>query len=170
MFDENYDLLSSNENRQLFIMEYILKNEENYKNFVLIDSMTGNEISEGYPTDEFTIAYYPYKLFNIEYKKFFNEDFDVYNMKKLPNEQYKYDKSNDYVYYYNRRSDSNGKYVSNMTVEDTIYDEETKEYTSSINMIYSERLATEIGSTSGKATIIYTIVNENYILKSFIVK
>ena len=166
---KNIDYLSTIEDKQMFVMEYILSNQENYKNFVVI-SVPGGEITSDSPTNQATLAYYPYSLFNQEYKKFFDKDFDASKRIKAAGSDNKYNENEQYVYYANRRPGRNGQYVSNMTVEDTKYDENTKTYTALVNMTYSDKLAQQIGVNSEKAEITYSINNSNIILKTFIIK
>ena len=167
---KNIDYLSTIEDKQVFVMEYILNNQENHKNFIVLNAVSGEKLTNASPTDQMTIAYYPYSLFNQEYKKFFGEDFDATKRIKAPGSNNEYDKSEQYIYYSNRRPGRNGQYVSKMTVEDTKLDDTTKIYTALVNMTYSDTLSQEIGVNSEKAEITYTIENSNIILKTFIIK
>ena len=160
------ELLLSSNDKELFVMEYILKDENNFKDFIVLDAVTGEKI-DGSPTQEVTNVYYPYNLFNEVYKKFFNTNFDVKDKIRAAGGENEYDNSDDYLYYPNRRPGRNGLSITKMNVISNNYDEQTKKYTADINMIYSERLAEQLGSKSSNAKLVYTIENGNIIMESF---
>ena len=164
------DYLKNVDDRQTFIMEYILKDKNNEKNFVKVNGESNQKDDSLDVYHETTIAYYPYNLFNVEYKKIFGENFKAADRVTTVDGATTYDKSEDYVYYINKRAGFNGYYVTNMKVENTSYNESNNNYKATINMSYSDRLSESIGAKSETAEIIYTIVNNNIILKSFIIK
>lgn len=165
----NKDFLEDISNRQLFVMEQILNNTDSYKDFIVLNGFSLEETDELDPTDETSISYYPYDLFNIEYKKYFGEDFKV-SKAKVSNSKTKYDSDSNYVYYENKRSGANGLYVSSITIENVEYDTNTKTYTASISLNYSERAIQNLGIDSNQATLSYLRDNDSIILKSLIVK
>lgn len=163
----NVNLLEDEEARQMFVMEYILNNPENYEKFTVLDAMT-HEIIGGSPTQEFTSSYLKYDDFNLVYKSFFNADFDL---SKAHTSDTFLDESGDYVYYINRRYGANGLYAEQGKATEVIYDETTNTYTASIEIVNSERLADTIGSSITNAEIIYNKDNNgNIILISFILR
>ena len=165
---KNVNLLASEENRQLLTMEYILKDLSNNKNFVVLKN--GKEVTDNKnPIDINVLAYYPYNNYNIIYKKLFNKDFNQAN-KKISTTNNQYDKSNDYVYYYNNRKNMDNLLVDSFKVESTSYDESTLKYTASVNMKYNTLLATKVGTPSDEVTVIYTLVNNEIIIESFMIK
>lgn len=163
------DYLSLNEDKEVFVLEYILQNKDNDKNFVVLNAVDGEKIDAS-PRDDMTNAYYPYNLFNKEYKKFFNENFDVNKRIISTGGDSEYDKSKEYIYYPNRHMGANGLYVKKMEVVNTKYDETSNKYTASIKMTYSDRLKEDTNKESEDATLVYTINNGNIIMESFIVK
>ena len=64
---ENF--IGNTSNRQLFVMQQILKDENNNSNFIILDSEGKDSNEKMSPSDEYVMAYYPYDLFNQEYKK-----------------------------------------------------------------------------------------------------
>lgn len=165
----NKNLIEKTEDKQLFVMEKILENKENEKKFVVINPNTNEEDKDLLPTEDATIAYYPYNEFNTEYKKYFNEDLKSEEAKKsgLNNS---YDKDSKYVYYENKRSGANGQYVEKMTIDSITYDSQNKKNIATITITYSERQAQKLGYNSDKAEIQYKRQGENIILESLIVK
>ena len=65
----NYDYLNSIENKQLFTMEYILSYSDNFNEFVVLSASDYKKIDVS-PTDDFTIAYLDYNIFNKYYNQF----------------------------------------------------------------------------------------------------
>ena len=118
------------------------------------------------PSDEYVMAYYPYDLFNQEYKKYFSDNFDLDN-RVVSSLNTKYDK--DYVYFDNRHPGSNGVYVSMITSDKVEY--KKGEYIASIKATYSTRLADILDKETSNGIISYTKDGDNnIILKSFILK
>lgn len=158
----NEDLLDNYKYRQLFVMEYILSNTNNYDLFTVID-MNGNVIDE-MPTSEFTLAYLEYDKYNGYYKSLFGEDFD--NSKAM-NGNTSYDET--HVYYDNRRAGSNGVYVSMIQASSVEYEEGV--YTSNVNVTYSTKASELTQASMDTAVIEYTKdINNNIIFKSFALK
>lgn len=156
------DLLYVYENRQLFVMEYILSYESNYDKFIVLDQ-NGKEL-DGIPVDDFTLAYLDYDTFNDYYKVLFGDDFDLNNSLK-GNTSY----DDEYVYYDNRRAGANGVYVSMITADDIEYIDE--QYVASVTVTYSTRASELVNCKEDYGTISYTKdINGNINLKSFILK
>ena len=63
-------------------MEKVLENKENEKRFIVINTNTNEVEKDALPTEDATIAYYPYKEFNEEFKKYFNENIKNEEAKK----------------------------------------------------------------------------------------
>lgn len=165
--ETNINLLDDEQSRQLFIMEYILRDKENYKKFIVLDGET-DEVSDNSPTEEFTNAYLAYDDFNSVYKTFFGIDFDL---SKALKSNKSFDENDDYVYYPNRRYGANGLHVDSIKASEVIYDESTNTYTASIELYNSERLSSTIGSNITNAELMYTKDNNgNIILMSFILR
>ena len=78
----NKNLIEKTEDKQLFIMEKVLENKENEKRFIVINTNTNEVEKDALPTEDATIAYYPYKEFNEEFKKYFNENIKNEEAKK----------------------------------------------------------------------------------------
>ena len=183
--NKNTNYLEKEEHKQLFVMENISKDENNTKNFIIFDSLGNIDKDETCVRCEASSAYYPYNLFNIEFKKVFNRDFDMSKKatseySKVPKDDdssidyskaeiIKYENSNDYVY--NNYPDTGGAYdIQNIQVISSSYDNQTKKYTANLNLIYSDRLKGLCGVDSNSAKLVYTIVNDNIILESFTVE
>ena len=163
----NINLLKRIDNRQLFIMEEIIKAQKNNNNFIALSS-DGKEITDKFsPTDEMITVYYPYDLFNVEYKKYFNEDFNK-NEAKISSYENDYDKGN-YVYYNGIRPGTNGLYIDTITINN-INTDNTNEFTVDITLNYSQRASSEFRINSNEASLSYERNNDNLILKSLIIK
>ena len=72
----NYNYLEKYENRQLFVMEYILSYQDNIDSFTVL-SAGDQSVVEDTPTSDFTLAYLDYKIFNKYYKELLGEDFKI---------------------------------------------------------------------------------------------
>ena len=86
----NYNYLEKYENRQLFVMEYILSYQDDIDSFTVL-SAGDQSVVEDTPTSDFTLAYLDYKIFNKYYKELLGEDFKI-TKGKMGNT--KYDKDN----------------------------------------------------------------------------
>lgn len=163
------DLLKSTFNRQLFVMEKIASDSNNYGNFVILD-MNGEVDIEGVdPTMDGTIAYYPYDLFKDVYAKYFEESFSLEN-RKLSTFNNKYDKDSNYIYYDNRRSGRNG--IGIIDVTDISVDMVgIDQYEASVILHYSDNLAQMLGVDKEKAYFSYHKDSDKHVkLDSYIFK
>lgn len=157
------NLLSDYEDRQLFVMEYILSNNINFDKFVVISAFN-NSITDEMATDDFTIAYLDYDIFNSYYSDLFDDEFDL-NKAKKGNTSY----DSTHVYYENRRAGSNGVYVSMITCNNVEYMD--GRYTSDITITYSTRASELVGTNEDYGNIVYTKdITGNIKLTSFILK
>lgn len=165
----NKNLIEKTEDKQLFIMEKVIENKENEKRFIVINTNTNEVEKDALPTEDATIAYYPYKEFNEEFKKYFNENIKNEEAKKseLKNT---YDVDDNYIYYENKRSGANGLYVETMKIDSIKYDSKNKQYTAQITIIYSEKQIQKLGYNSDKAELTYKTKGENIILESLVIK
>ena len=165
----NKNLIEKTEDKQLFIMEKVLENKENEKRFIVINTNTNEVEKDALPTEDATIAYYPYKEFNEEFKKYFNENIKNEEAQKseLKNT---YDVDDNYIYYENKRSGANGLYVETMKIDSIKYDSKNKQYTAQITIIYSEKQIQKLGYNSDKAELTYKTKGENIILESLVIK
>ncbi len=158
----NKDLFDTYSYRQLFVMEYILSNSNNYELFTVLDT-SGNVIEDS-PTSDMTQAYIDYDEYNKYYKSIFGEDFNTDKAIK-GNTIY----SNNNVYYENRRIGSSGVYVSMIQASEVKYSDNV--YTSNITITYSTRASSLVGSPADKAILKYTKdINGNIIFKSFVIE
>ena len=159
----NYNYLEKYENRQLFVMEYILSYQDNIDSFTVL-SAGDQSVVEDTPTSDFTLAYLDYKIFNKYYKELLGEDFKI-TKGKMGNT--KYDK--DYVYFDNRHPGSNGVYVSMITSDKVWY--KNGEYIANVKITYSTRLADIIGVSDSTGIVTYIKNSDNaIILRSFILE
>ncbi|MCI6265313.1 MAG: hypothetical protein MR598_00515 [Erysipelotrichaceae bacterium] len=162
------NLLEATEDKQLFVMEQIVRNSENDKNFVVLD-MNGEvdkEITS--PTTDGATAYYPADLFKTEYAKYFKETFSMKDRKVSSNNN-QYDQDSNYVYYENRRPGLNGLSVTGITIE-KIEKNTTDTYLANITLHYNDRTSSMLGASSEEAELIYSrreniIQIESYKLK-----
>lgn len=161
------DLFSLEGYKQLFIMEYILSDMNNYDDFVVLNSYDYKEVNDLSPTSDTTIAYYPYDKFNNIYLNFFGTDFDIKTAKRS-NTSNEYNDSKDYVYYENRRSGANGLGIDSLSIEDITKEEDNYKMQGSIS--YTERLASNLDYNSDSFEIVYQKKDDKIILKTFIVK
>lgn len=159
-FDKN--LFDNYGYKQLFVMEYILSNEDNYNLFTVLD-MNDNK-TDDMPTSDFTKAYLKYDKYNEYYKDLFGEDF---NISKAVKGNSKYD--NNYVYYDNRRAGSNGVYVSMIQASSIDYEDEV--YKANVKITYSTSASELVGIDEDTGVIEYSKdINGDIKLKSFVVK
>lgn len=161
--DMNTNLLGSTSAKQLFVMEQIVMDSSLVSNFVVLSS-EGEVIDDGIPNDMTSIAYYPLELFNDEYKKYFNSDFDIDN-REISVMKNKYDNDKNYVYYNNKKLSLNGVRVLSMEVNDISLNDNV--YTANIKMTYSDRAKELLNKDSSDALLKYTRSNNNIYLLSF---
>lgn len=165
---KNKNLLEETSDKQLFVMEQIVTNEENHKDFIILN-MNGEVDKElTSPTMDTTTAYYPYNLFETEYKKYFNDTFKIDN-RKTSNLDNTYDKDENYIYYENRRTGLNGLSVTKITVN-SITNPSSNQYEANITLHYSERLTSMLGVSSEEAELIYQKEGNNIKIDSYILK
>ena len=161
---ENF--IGNTSNRQIFVMQQILKDENNNSNFIILDSEGKDSNEKMSPSDEYVMAYYPYDLFNQEYKKYFSDNFDIDN-RVVSSLNTKYDKDKKYVYYENKKIGLNGINVTSMDITSVSYDSNTKTYTSFVKINYSDRASELMKIDSSNGIIKYTRSNNNLYLESF---
>ena len=147
-------------------MEQILLDTSNYGKFVILDTEGKEEISGVTPSDEYILAYYPYDLFNIEYKKYFNDNFDIDNRIKS-NIKTKYDNDDNYIYYENKKLGLNGVGITKMEVNDISYDDKSNVYTSNVKINYTDRAKNLLNVDSHDGIIKYVRDKDNLYLVSF---
>lgn len=166
---KNKNLIEKEEDKQLLVMEYILSNKDNNSNFIIV-GQDGTKINDTviYPNDNTISAYYPYDLFNKEYKKLFSKSFNQ-NKRKISTDNNAYDKNSKYVYYHNKRGGLNGQYVEKMTIDKIEYDYVNNNYKSTLNIKYSQRQIDQSKVTNDQATLTYKWNNNNIDLISFVI-
>lgn len=164
--DKGKNLIGDVSDKQLFVMEQILLNTSNYSKFVILDTEGKEEISGVTPSDEYILAYYPYDLFNIEYKKYFNDNFDIDNRIKS-NINTKYDNDDNYIYYENKKLGLNGVGITKMEVNDISYDDKSNVYTSNVKINYTDRAKNLLNVDSHDGIIKYVRDKDNLYLVSF---
>ena len=181
ILETNSNILNSMADRQQLVMEYILKDENNYSKFKTF-AYPALEADE-YPTGEYTISFLGYDDFNAVYKKFFGTEFDMNKAYRAEKEVYDgtqtasalktvnaYISSNDFVYYENKRSGNNGFRVTSFDINSIVQNETTKAYTAKLTVNYSERAAELIGKAKGTATLQYKKeINGNITLVSYVI-
>ncbi len=164
------DYLGSMNNRQLFVMEYILRDENSHGDFVVLSSDGKSILEDGSPVSQATYAYYPYDKFNVMYKKFFDRDFSKADKAISYGGYTEYDSNDDYIYYVNRRSGANGLGVTEMKILEKVPNDDGGNYTAKVEITYSERLASNLKMNSSKGEIIYHISDGRVIMDSFMLK
>lgn len=156
----NYNYLQSEENKQLFTMEYILSIEENKDKFIVLSAGDNSKVEDP-PTSDFTIAYLDYKTFNTYYKELFNKDFEIAKAKKGNTT---YDKDN--IYFDNRHPGSNGVYVPMITSDKVEYKD--NQYIANVKVTYSTRLSSILEVETNNGIIKYNKdKNNNIIIDTF---
>ena len=159
---EDIDLLENEENRQLFVMEYILTYQNNYDKFIVLDSDEKVVLSNAVPTDSNTIAYLKYEDFNFYYNKLFGNDFNLSDSIK-GNTLY----DAKYVYYPNKRNLLDGLYVPMISALNIKY--EDNYFVADVKVYYSEMIRKIIGYEYDMATLIYSKNgNGDMLLNSFV--
>lgn len=160
--EKNIDLLENEENRQLFVMEYILTYQNNYDKFIVLDSDEKVVLSNAVPTDSNTIAYLKYEDFNFYYNKLFGNDFNLSDSIK-GNTLY----DAKYVYYPNKRNMLDGLYVPMISALNIKY--EDNYFVADVKVYYSEMIRKIIGYEYDMATLIYSKNgNGDMLLNSFV--
>ena len=160
--EKNIDLLENEENRQLFVMEYILTYQNNYDKFIVLDSDEKVVLSNAVPTDSNTIAYLKYEDFNFYYNKLFGNDFNLSDSIK-GNTLY----DAKYVYYPNKRNMLDGLYVPMMSALNIKYEDDY--FVADVKVYYSEMIRKIIGYEYDMATLIYSKNgNGDMLLNSFV--
>ena len=160
--EKNIDLLENEENRQLFVMEYILTYQNNYDKFIVLDSDEKVVLSNAVPTDSNTIAYLKYEDFNFYYNKLFGNDFNLSDSIKANT---LYDAK--YVYYPNKRNLLDGLYVPMISALNIKY--EDNYFVADVKVYYSEMIRKIIGYEYDMATLIYSKNgNGDMLLNSFV--
>ena len=159
--EKGNDILKAPQARQLFVMEDILQDTNNFKLFTtLVDNQM--ETYEA-PTDEMAVVYLPYDVFNNRYEELFNEPFDIaqsISVEALPDKL-----ANSYVYYDNRRPGANGVGVDSFEVRQVDYDENSQTYKAILALNYSERAAERLGRSFDSATLKYQVAGNQLVLK-----
>ena len=165
---KNKNLLEETSDKQLFVMEQIITNKENYKNFIILNTIgeVDKEIMD--PVTETTTDYYPYNLFITEYKKYFNDTFQIEN-RKVSNLNNTYDKDENYIYYENRKAGLNGLSITKITIN-SISQNNSNQYQANITLHYSERLSNMLGVNSEIAKLTYQKEQDNIKINSYILK
>ena len=164
---KNVNYFVTNENKQLYTMEYILKDEFNNQKFIVLENK--KEIKTKKPTDNKVLAYCSYELFSQIYKNLFNIEFDL-KTKKISKENNKYDKSDKYVFYNKTENKYPNLAIENFEVESTSYNNTSSIYTANITIKYNSLMANKLGVPSDYATVEYSLVDGNIVMKSFIIK
>lgn len=163
-FNEN--LFDNYGYRQLFVMEYILSDKNNYEKFHVESSF---DVLYVEPTDTYSYAYLNYDDFNSYYKSFFGENFDTDKSVISPFVSAHGMSSREQVYYDNRRDCFYDMYVSMMQANEVEYNDGI--YKGEVIVTYNTKASEIVGSSEDIAIIEYTKdINNNIILKSFSLK
>lgn len=165
---KDVNLLEDNKEKQLFVMEQIVRNTENDKNFVILN-MNGEVDKEiTTPTTEGSIAYYPASLFESVYHKYFEGNFSI-EQREVSSYQNKYDQDSNYVYYNNRRAGMNGLTVSSITVE-KVEKSSDGMYLAHITLHYSSRAVELLSVDSDTAELVYQRDEDGIKIQSYMIK
>lgn len=156
---KNENILKLKDYKEIFIMEKILGNEDNIKNFTVL-SPDGSTVLDSIPTEDAVDAYYPYDLFNKEYKKYFGKNYKKEGLKNIS--------TKEYVKYINRRSGSNGLSVEKFNTEKISYNGNS--YTAQISITYSQREAELLKYREDTGILEFNIKEDNIIINSFTIK
>lgn len=159
--EKGNDILETVQAKQLFVMEDILQDSNNFKLFTtLVDNQM--ETYEA-PTDEMVLVYLPYDVFNKQYETLFNETFDIAH--SITSEALPDNIANTYVYYDNRRAGNNGVGVDSFEVKQINYDASSETYEAVLVLHYSERAAERLGRSSDHVTLKYQATEKQLVLK-----
>ena len=154
---DNIELLN-NKNKILFTFKNILKDENNYNKFLVLDNKTFNN-SDKNPTNKDVLAYMYYSDFKTYYENLFNEELDIKD-RDISKYNTDFDKTNLYVYYKNNNTKYKIKNIlaSNNTIDDDYI------ITADIKIELNDELKKKVNKDSIEATIKYTYL-ENDIVK-----
>ncbi len=168
-YDGNFfyqtDLFKDYSLRQLFTMEYILHDTNNYDKFIVLNTTSLEKDDNLSPVENETLAYLDYETFNEIYKKLFGEDYDVGKREISYARVATYDIGGKYVYYRNTRTD--GMYVENYEIKDIKFDKKESLYTATLDVNYSDDVQKILGNTKQQAKIQYHKVSDNIVLDSY---
>lgn len=159
------DLLAKEASRQLFIMEYILQDEDYYSAFQMMPIENSLGESSNLPTSEGVEAYLPYETFDAVYKGFFDKDFNMEEAQTAIGQKIDFGKT--MIYYDNRRAGLNGVRTESMTASNIIYDEALKCYTAQLTIDYSEQATKYLGQLAQKAILNYEVKDGKVVILSF---
>lgn len=152
---EDSNILETTKAKQLFIMEYILQ-DENYKakQFKTIEGKDIKDIEN--PTDEMTMACLPYDFFDRFYSKWFGGFIDINEVKKPENINEGY--LDNYIYYDNLRAGANGINVKEMKITEIKNAPGSNVYSATIELTYSKRASELLGRKADQAKLIYEVI------------
>lgn len=154
---DNIDVLT-NKNKIIFTFKNILKDENNYNKFLVLDKKTLNT-SDKDPKSKDVYSYITTSDFKNYYTSLFNEDFNIDDRDKSPSNN-EFDMYNMYLYYKN--NDTPYKIDSIISTKNTIDDNYiiTSEVVINLNKELSEKLKKD----KVEAIIKYTYL-ENDVVK-----
>ena len=158
---DNIDLLN-NKNKILFTFKHILKDENNYNKFLVLDNKKFENIDKD-PTNKDVLAYMYLSDFKSEYEKLFNEELDIKD-RDISIYNTDFDKTNLYVYYKN----NNTKYkISDILCNKNTIDDNYV-ITANIKIEFNDELKKKIKKDYVEATMQYTyLANDVVQLISF---
>lgn len=158
---KNTDLFSIEGNKQFFVSEYLVETNKNV--FIVLNGFNNEVDNTATPTDDATIAYSKIDDFNKAYKEIFDEEFKI-SKKEVSASNNEYDKSNEYVYYNNKRIGTNGM-KANITLNNITYENDT--YKANVTISYSDRLKEVLNYETDTAVLSYEKNDEKIYLTEF---
>lgn len=164
---KDVNLLESEKAKQIFTMELIVRDVDNYNNFIILNSLGEEDDDATDPTDDAVQAYYPYQLFQTEYNKYFLGEFNL-EKRELSNFNTKYDDNEDYIYYPNRRAGLNGMSIDSIIIKDVNVNSNI--YTANVVLNYTKNLSNILGIESENASVSYKKVDNSIKIVSFSLK
>jgi hypothetical protein len=153
---DNIDLLNT-KNKILFTFKHILKDENNYNKFLVLDNKKFENVDKA-PTEKDVLSYMYFSDFKKEYESLFNEELNIKD-RDVSKYNTDFDKTNLYIYYKN----NNTKYkIANILCDNNTIDDNYI-ITASIKIELNDELKKKVKKDNIEAIIRYTYLKDDVV-------
>ena len=153
---DDIDLLT-NKNKILFTFKHILKDENNYNKFLVLDTKKFDKVDKK-PTEKDVLAYMYYSDFKSEYESLFNEELNIKD-RDISTYNTDFDKTNLYVYYKN----NNTKYKISSILSNNNTIDDNYIITANIKIEFNDEFKKKTKRDSVEAIIKYTYLKDDVV-------
>ena len=153
---DDIDLLT-NKNKILFTFKHILKDENNYNKFLVLDTKKFDKVDKK-PTEKDVLAYMYYSDFKNEYESLFNEELNIKD-RDISTYNTDFDKTNLYVYYKN----NNTKYKISSILSNNNTIDDNYIITANIKIEFNDEFKKKTKRDSVEAIIKYTYLKDDVV-------